>query len=283
VTYSIRHGRLADRDALGPWTESTFAWGDYVVESMEEWLAHPQSRVLVATDEADVAIAVARGVMLSPDEMWSQGVRVHPDWRRMGIASDLGRRLCAWGATAGAKVALLMTEDWNEAARHQVSEIGYRQTAVWLRAFKPTVHSGRGEVTAPAEPMSRAAAAEVGPAYLAWSGSELCRAARSMMSVTWQWRRLHPDDLAQAAAHGALFVGPTGWAIAAARENYLEVAWIQTTEDMAAGHLQALLGIATEEKATAVEIMMPELLWLAAAASSGEFELERLVLYEKTL
>jgi len=288
MEYSIREARRADKELLVPWTTHTFAWGDYVVDSFDDWMAHGQSRVLVAADGDDEPVAVGRGVLLSPDELWLQGVRVHPDWRRRGIASELGREIERWGTGLGAKVALLMTEDWNEAARVQVSSVGFRKTATWLRAFQPTKHSGRAisrnaEPTLPEAPLKRAGPLEVGPAFQAWSSGELNRAARGMMSVSWQWRRLHVEDLQRAAEYGALFAGPTGWAVGAPRDNYLEIGWIQTTPDRAAAHLDAIIDAAVTDEAAAIEIMMPSVDWLEKPAAEASFELEPLVLYEKSL
>lgn len=285
MDYSLRAARYDDKELLAPWTSHTFAWGDYVVDSFDDWLAHPQSQVLVAADDSDEPVAVARGVLLSLDELWLQGVRVHPDWRRQGIASQLGTALQKWGADQGAKVAQLMTEDWNDAAREQVTGIGFRETATWLRAFQTTEHSGRrGAIKLrPAEPLRRAGSVEADPAYFAWSASELSRRARRMMAVSWQWRRLHPEDLVRAAEHGALWAGPTGWAIAAPRNNYLEVGWVHTTPERAGEHLEGLLAVAGNERASALEIMMPKTEWLESAAAEANFELENLILFEKAL
>jgi GNAT superfamily N-acetyltransferase len=287
MEYTLRDARASDKELLAPWTTHTFAWGDYVVDSFDRWLAHPQSRVLVAADDTDEPVAVARGVLLSPDELWLQGIRVHPEWRRRGIASELGESLQQWGARQNAKVALLMIEDWNEAARDQVTHLGFRETTTWLRAFQTTKHSGRlidrtTRLGLSGEPLQRSGAAEVGPAYLAWSGGELSRASRGMMAVSWQCRRLHIEDLQRAAEHGALLAGPTGWAVGAPRDNRLEVGWTQTTPDRARAHFNALLDVAVSDEAATLEIMMPAVLWLEEAALATDFEIERLLLFEKS-
>ena len=283
MTYQLRPARPTDKDSLAPWTTHTFAWGDYVVDSFDDWLIQSNSLVLVAADDTDAPVAVARGVLLSPDELWLQGVRVHPEWRRLGIASDLGIKLQQWGSDHGAKVALLMTEDWNAAARDQVSAVGFRETAGWVRAFKATSHSGHGVPAESRRRLRRASMGEASPAYMAWARSELARAGRRMLSISWQWRRLRPDDLERAAEHGALWSGPTGWAIAAPRDGTLEVGWMHTTESSAADHVAALAVVAEAESAGSIEIMVPAVTWLVEELEAAGFETESLLLHEKSL
>ena len=84
-------------------------------EVFDDWLAAPDSLLLVAETDADV-VGVARIGMVSSTEAWAQGIRVRPDHRRRGIGNALADPLWVWAADHGARVVRLVVEDWNSAA-----------------------------------------------------------------------------------------------------------------------------------------------------------------------
>ena len=127
----VRPAQASDIDAVRAFTTGTFEWGDYVPDRFEGWLGREDSTVLVATDEDDSPIGLARVLMVSDREAWIHAARVHPDHRRRGIGSTLNEALCDWAGSHGAMVARLMTEDWNEAAQGQVEQSGYRRVSTW--------------------------------------------------------------------------------------------------------------------------------------------------------
>jgi GNAT superfamily N-acetyltransferase len=110
MTYSIRVARREDRDAVASFTRDTFAWGDYVAEAFERWVDDAVGRLMVAVDPEDRAVALAYGSLLSDREAWLQGARVHPSWRRQGIAGALDAALEAWARHSGASVARMVIE-----------------------------------------------------------------------------------------------------------------------------------------------------------------------------
>ena len=115
MDFRLRPARPEDHDAIAEFTAKTFVWGDYVADAFERWLDDPDGRVMVATDENDVAVAMSRGALLSRYEAWFQGARVRPDWRRQGIAGRLADALSDWAHGRGAKVARLIIEGWDDA------------------------------------------------------------------------------------------------------------------------------------------------------------------------
>ena len=179
MTYEIRPARAEDHAAIASFTEATFDWGDYVADAFEQWLADPHGLVVVAADPADRAVAVSKATMVSDTEAWFQGARVHPEWRRRGIANAMANTMAEWARSRGARVVRLLVEDWNDIAQRQVEAGGFRAVGSWAVAERTIgaaspVPSGNGGRRVPAlEQLVRAPSAE------AESGPESASASAS--------------------------------------------------------------------------------------------------------
>lgn len=289
MDHRIRDARADDRPAIAAFTTDTFSWGDYVASAFDRWLDDPDGKLAVAVDDTDTAVALGRCAMLSPTEAWFQGARVHPDWRRRGLASEIDQALESWARQRGATVARLAVEDWNQPALAQVERIGMRPVGTWLNAHRPvklpppaTGTNGRHRQPT-AQRLTSASSAEAEPALMSWSTGELGRRARGLLTVGWTWRRLTAADLVAAARSDALFTTNTAWCLAAVDEDELEVGWLETTEEDAADLLHALLDLATERDATSVTIKTPAVDWMEAAATKLRYEITRLIVFAKPL
>lgn len=289
MDFAIRDARSDDRDALAEFATDTFEWGDYVLDAFDRWLADPRGRLLVAVDDADTAIAMGRGAMLSSTELWLQAARVHPDWRRRGIASEIDHVLQDWGRDLGAQVCRLAVEDWNTAALGQVESIGMRRVGDWVHASRPApspipLPAGNGGRRRPArDRLDRAPSAEAAPAFMAWSAGDIGRAARGLIAVGWTWRRLTIADLHRAARADALWMSTAGWAMAAVDEDTLDVAWLVAGPDEVDEVVRATVDLASEIGAERVELKLPRLDWVNGALERNGFETGGLVLFAKAL
>ncbi len=289
VTYEIRPARADDHAAIAAFTEATFDWGDYVADAFEGWLADPRGRVVVATDPDDRAVAVGKVTLLSETEAWFQGARVHPEWRRRGIANAMAAWMGDWARNHGARVVRLLIEDWNDAARRQVETGGFRPVGSWTVAERTVgaaspVPSGNGGRRVPAlEQLVRAPSAEAEPAYMSWSTGDLGRAARGLVAVGWAWRRVTAADLVTAAKAEALWSARSGWVLAARNEETLEVGWVETRSDDAVDLMRALVDLAVSEGAERVQIKVPTVDWLNAATRRAGCDLWRMELFERSL
>lgn len=271
----IRPARPEDKAAIAAFTENTFAWGDYVDGSFDDWLVTADSAVLVAIATGR-PVAMARVVQLSPDEIWLHAARVHPDHRRQGLGLALNHACLDWGRGRGAVVARLMVEDWNEAARLQVERGGYRRVADWFYARRANLDppaSPTGPGLRPPEPLRIAPRPEAESAFMSWSTSELARAAHGLRGERWHFRQMTMDHLVEDAEQRRLWEAPSGWiSIEHGPEGGAWVGWLMTTPGEAELLVEALLTKLRSDGAASVSVLLPRLPWLIAAFEASGFE-----------
>lgn len=285
----VRPARLADLPAVTAFTTGTFDWGDYVPERFESWLGHDDSTVLVATDDGDVPIGLARVVMMSDREAWIHAARVHPDERRRGIGSTINEALCEWARSHGAIVARLMTETWNEAAQGQVERSGYRKVSTWSWPMRdlgtgtidPVTNGGRrvpGE-----EQLASGSRAEIDPAWIAWSSSEMAAAGRGLFAIGWRFRRMTIDDVHLASRNRELLQCASGWVIASSEDDRLSVPWVATNPLDAPKLARAVIDLAARRSMKSVMVMVPTIDWLDEAFQHAGCAIRRGFIYARGL
>jgi len=125
---TVRQARPADHDAVAAFTEDTWSdreVGDYVPETFPEWVdTDGPDQHTVVTEVGGTAVGVAQASMLTADEAWLQGLRVHPDHRGEGHAGAMAESLLAWCRDRGATAARNMVFGWNAAGMGQSRAVG---------------------------------------------------------------------------------------------------------------------------------------------------------------
>jgi len=290
---NIRPAIPADKDAIAAFTDQTFAWGDYVLDVFDEWQKDTRGVTLVATDEDDRAIGIARWTLISPTEVWGQGARVHPDHRRRGISSALTEAGERWAKERGAQVLRLVTEVWNTAAQGQVTKSGFRLVSrwrMWMRSVgdaAPSVAGNGGRRVPSEERLMPARESEVGSAFLAWSAGPLAAASHGLISERWTWRRLRPDDLVDAVHRRALWSCPAGWLIGDIDDDdpgTFWVSWAMAAEEDTYRLLRVAIDRASGDGAERIVVMLPEAGWLERAAKrAGMASRHDLLVYERPI
>ena len=289
MSFSIRPARANDISAIAAFTANTFEWGDYVVDELPGWLDNPNSRVMVAVAEDDVAVAMGRGLLLSPTEIWFQGARVSEPWRRRGIASAIGEALGEWARKRNAQVARLVTESWNTPAQRQVEAIGFTAKGNWVVGSRdvtdtgPTIVSNGGQRAKAHRKLELAHSSEAVPAWVSWRSGPLAGPSRGLCVRHWRWAQLTVPALEAAAKEGALWSSQTGWAKAYRNEAQLTVGWLDCGPDDAKDMIKSLVDLAFETRAERLQVTVPEIDWLVAALKSSGCELHPMIVYERPL
>jgi len=285
---AIRPARAEDHAAIAAFTTDTFSWGDYVADAFGDWLADPQAHVAVATVD-DTPVAVARAVMMSETEGWMHGARVHPDHRRKGLATRLNLFLCDWAAGRGAVVVRLMIESWNEAAQRQVETAGYRRVCEWMNGVltlgsDPEPGSNGGRRVPGDEQLVVGTPAEIDPAWVAWSSSDLFKAGRSLYPRGWLMRRMTVADIKEAVEAIALLHGPSGWIVAEPEgEDTMFVPLFVATEDDGYRLARAVVDRGDRRGFQRIRIMVPAVPWATDALERAGFDLTGDQIWSRTL
>jgi GNAT superfamily N-acetyltransferase len=125
------HGPVKIRKALprdkAPILEiSRRIWGghDYLPGVWDDWLADKKARFIVATVNGRT-VGCAHASLQSNYVAWLDGVRVHEEYRGLGIAGKLNQALVQWAKRKGARVARLSTGSSNRASRQHLAKIGF--------------------------------------------------------------------------------------------------------------------------------------------------------------
>lgn len=126
----VREARVDDHDDIKEITADTWPdreGQDYLGRVYPRWLESGDcpKHTLVVEHEGH-AVAIAQAVLLTDEEAWGQGLRVHPDYRGQGLSQQLTAELFSWAAQQGATVVRALVHAWNEAGLGQSRASGYR-------------------------------------------------------------------------------------------------------------------------------------------------------------
>jgi GNAT superfamily N-acetyltransferase len=285
----IRPARLDDIDAVVAFTTDTFPWGDYVPDMFARWLTEDAGITMVAVDDDDVPIAMARAVFLTEHEVWSHAARVHPDHRGRGIAGDLADSLLDWATDHGGQVMRLLIDDDNLASIRHITKKGFRRPVSVVRATRgigagspnPEGNGGRR----PPSPLApRPAKVRDLPLVRAsWSTSEVGRSMRGLIGAGWRFHRLRDADIEQAARSGNLWEIGNSWAITGAVEPTFEIHMLDTAPEEAYDVIRALIDTANNRGADALSAWLADTDWLVQAARRAGCDVTGHGVWEKPL
>lgn len=285
----IRRATLDDIDAIVAFTTDTFPWGDYVPSLIGEWITDGEGVVMVATDDRDTPVAMARAVFLTPSEVWSHAARVDPLHRGRGIAGDLAEALIEWAGEHDGKVVRLLIEDDNIASSRHVTKKAFRRTVSVVRGHRAIGAAspnpeGNGGRRHPSELTARPGKVQDLPLVRSsWSTSETGRTLRGLIGTGWRFHRLSDVDIEDAARSGNLWEIANSWVITGSVEPVFEVRLIDTTPDEAYDVIRALIDTANNRGAEELTMWLADTDWLVQAARRAGCDVSGFGVWERPL
>lgn len=142
---TIRKALPSDAGQIIEFTRNTFSWGDYVPNAINEWIN--EGTAYVAVIENHVVGVLNMVLIRETSTAWLEGLRVHPNYRRMGIGKALTEYVLNEAVKNGIKYAMLMIADWNEPSHRLARSLGFHEVlTLFTGVAKPSsVDIIRGE------------------------------------------------------------------------------------------------------------------------------------------
>lgn len=207
IDVEIRRATHDDYEAVAAFTSDLWQdrGGDYLPRVYHDWLedeTDDHKKTFLATVDDDVA-GIVQTVMLSADEAWFQGMRVHPDYRRRGVSRRLNEACFEWARGKGATVGRLMTFSWNVAALGAARAGGFEPVTEFRWA-----HPGPDLDPDPGPGDLHTVANDPAAAWRYWTESrarEHLRGVALSPEESWAVRELTRGDLRNLASETAVF------------------------------------------------------------------------------
>lgn len=124
----VREARAQDKQAIVSFCQNTFSWGDYIADVYDQWVSDENGFALVGLVDEQPA-ALIHVAFLDLAVAWIEGMRVHPDFRKLGVGSIVEARARQLASERGCRVARLVTGMKNIAAQGMLAKLGYQRIA----------------------------------------------------------------------------------------------------------------------------------------------------------
>lgn len=182
----IRPAKKSDREEILSFCINTFSWGDYIHRVWDYWFR--SGRLLVAENEGK-KIGMSH-VAICPDSksMWLEGVRVHPDYRRSKIATQLLEKMIEYGKKKGALQASAIVDVTNVASQHMMEKNGFEVVSRW--AYYSTADGRPGRKRKKRSAARLATMADLGDIWEYLQNSKIYSLSAKRYVKSWHWYML---------------------------------------------------------------------------------------------
>jgi len=202
----IRPARAEDREDVQAICAQVWEGHDYVPEVWEEWLADPRGQLTVVTLRGRV-VGLGKLTRIADGEWWLEGLRVHPAYRRLGVARRLQSHQVALAERLGRGVLRFATGSWNQPVHRNAARDGFRRVAEFI-AYEAQPLPG----PCPLRPLSPD---DLDAVWEQISGSPVAQAAGELYEVRWHWMALTPERLADHLERGEVWAAELDGRLAA--------------------------------------------------------------------
>lgn len=211
----LRDARSQDTDALDAFALSARLPGDHPAVAARDRRAHDDGVLRVAITAEDRVVGAQHYRHLDSTQGWLSGLRVHPEFRRQGIAGMLLADAIQMAQSERLLTLRYAGDAMNEAV-HRLSQAHHaRPRGTWM-SFERTLDASACELGR-AKPSLGQAATALGQGDRLRALSLVHASGRSLYAESWAWRTLDAAAIASLIQDGHAFLarsGVGGWSLA---------------------------------------------------------------------
>jgi ribosomal protein S18 acetylase RimI-like enzyme len=238
-------------------TKTIWEGHDYVPEVWEEWLADKQGRLLVAEHKGKV-LGISKLSRLSHEDWWMQGLRVHPQYEGLGIASQLTDATVQAWLEIGSGTVRLGTASFRLPVQHMCKRLGFVKVSE-LAPFYAPASQGTGSVSV----FQLLADHEVDEALeFAWRSPSLVLSA-GLIDLGWHYASPRDEFLAAAVKRKLAWWWRGREGVITARIDEDDELGLAPSIELLAGSLEALPQILLDYRNLAGDLGYSQAAWMA--------------------
>ncbi|QLH06030.1 GNAT family N-acetyltransferase [Nitrosopumilus ureiphilus] len=122
----IREAKTKDKIPILKFCKNTFSWGDYIEQVWDSWLS--EGNLFVFEKQLPVGICHA---FYSKDQIWIEGIRIDPNFRRQKIASELVMNAELVGKEKNASLSYMLIDTQNFSSLNMAHSLDYEIFQTW--------------------------------------------------------------------------------------------------------------------------------------------------------
>lgn len=183
--FTIRPAKKKDREEILGFLEE----GDYIPKVWDKWYEDSKGKIVVGVID-DKPIAMAHYRFSDPGEVWLEGARVHPSYRKKGIATSIAFYILDEVKRVGCKVARLATSVDNIAAQKHLAKVGFNLVASYILFMTDNVSREHVSFT------RKAKLDELNRLWEYLINSKVYNMFSGLFHKRWSWSRMTYDKLA---------------------------------------------------------------------------------------
>lgn len=121
----IRKAESSDKETVLKFCEKTWEWGDYISQVWDRWIQDTKGRFFVGSISRR-PVGICRVRLAKSGEAWFEGLRVDPQYRKQGIATQLNQECFSFAKHEGANIGRSCIVSHNEVAQRLAQKLGFR-------------------------------------------------------------------------------------------------------------------------------------------------------------